>query len=381
MFPTLYEISPGGMGVHTYGLFIVLALSAAFLLVHSRSARVGIPPDKMMVNYLAAAAGGLFGARFLYVLSVVGFTNERVLPVVLFWVTSFVALAFRAMWRGWDTNKVLRIFGLQIVVFAALSVAVDAAMGGSLVMDFLREMTSTGAGGFAYYGGIIGGGVGVLIASSLMGLNAWKIADLAGPAIVIGLGVGRMGCFFAGCCHGAVAPMGPDPHSLLPEGLLHGQIWLSSRFPFITTEFNDGVGRLLNEPLYPTQLWSVVTGLSLAAFLSWLWTKRRFDGQIAGITLLIEPPTRAFIESFRADARGYAFTVPVSDTVAAWFPGLTQAGGDMSGAVMGVTTSQLTGAGLMVLGALLLVIRRNAGREPEVSVAAQDEAIMDELLT
>ena len=25
MFPTLYEISPGGMGVHTYGLFIDLA--------------------------------------------------------------------------------------------------------------------------------------------------------------------------------------------------------------------------------------------------------------------------------------------------------------------------------------------------------------------
>ena len=380
MYPTLYELSPGGMGMHTYGMFIMLALSSAFLLVHTRSARVGIPPDKMMLNYLAAAVGGLMGARFLYVYSVVGFSQPLITWLPFLFLAGLGDVVVRSMWQGWETNRVLRAMGLRLVIVSALVGAIDFATGAGALWAFMTEMLNTGQGGFAYYGGIIGGGLGVLLATSIMGLNAWKIADLAGPAIVIGLGVGRMGCFFAGCCHGAVAPMGADPHALLPDGMLQGQIWFSSAFPYITTEFYGGVGRLLNEPLYPTQLWSAVTGLTLAGFLAWLWTKRRFDGQIAGITLLIEPPTRAFIESFRADARGYALTFPVSERVASWFPGLSQAGEDMSGAVMGFTTSQMVGAGLMLLGVAILLWRRRAGLEPEVDAAAQDEAVLDELL-
>ena len=30
----------------------------------------------------------------------------------------------------------------------------------------------------------------------------WKMLDIAGPGIMLGLAFGRIGCFLAGCCHG-----------------------------------------------------------------------------------------------------------------------------------------------------------------------------------
>jgi len=383
MFPRLFETAPGA-GPGTYGLFIGLALSAAFLLVHLRAPRVGFHPDKMILNYIAAAVGGLVGARFLYVLSVVGLDAPVVLVLLAVLAVWTVGVSGFANGRNWPQLQLLgAVFG-GMAGIVALSVGADFLLGsGELVAAggrFLTQLVSTGQGGFAFYGGVIGGAIAVLFTCGLTGLNGWKAADLAAPAVVLGLGVGRMGCFFAGCCHGAVAPIGADPMGLVPEGTLHGQVWLSNAFPFLTLEFHDGVGRLLHEPLYPTQLWSAAVGISLAAFLSWVWTHRRFDGQVAALMLVLEPPTRSFIESFRADHRGYAVTFEVSETVASWLPGLTEAGSSMSSTTAGLTTSQFLGACMVVLGLVLLVVRRNAGREPEVTAEDAEEAMMDELI-
>ena len=384
MYPTLYE-TPGGVGIHTYGMFIVLALSSAFLLVNARAARVGFHPDKLIVNYLAAAVGGILGARLLYVLAVVGFSSPVVLWLLLALGGLAIAMSVAAGVSGWSSNQLMVRYAGSAVGVVVLAAVADAAFPGdrpslfALAATFANELFSTGQGGFAYYGGVIGGAVAVLFTCSLMGLNGWKAADLAAPAVVLGYGVGRFGCFFAGCCHGVVAPVGEDPIALLPDGLLGGQLWLSGRLPFLTSEFHTGVGGIHDIPLYPTQLWQSASGFLLAGFLAWFWKHRRFDGQVAAVALIIEPPFRAFAESFRADHRGYAFTFEVSPTVEAWLPGLTQAG-EAGAHVMGLTTSQGLGFAAMILGVVLLVARRGAVREPEVDLQAQEEANLDELL-
>lgn len=305
MWPTLYESTTelGTWGVHTYGLMILVAFCGAFLLVHHRARQVGIDPDRILPLYLAAGVGGLLGGRLLYVLAV---EPGRLLA------------------EPWS------LFSLS---------------------------------GFAFYGGLLGGAVAVGAAAAALRIPPWKLADIAAPAVLLGLGLGRIGCFFSGCCHGAEAPAGGAP--LLPEGLLQGQIWLSSSFPFLTTEFHGGVGRLLHAPLYPTQLWSAAAGIGLCALLSALWSHRRFDGQIAALTLILEPPFRILIEAFRADHRGYVVTWEVSERVASWFPGLVQAGGSLDANVMGVTTSQAIGLGMILAGAVMYALRRNAGVAPE----------------
>jgi len=383
MYPTLIEIPSGGtnVGIHTYGMFIVLAFSVAFLMVHRRAARVGIHPDRLLLNYLAAGVGGMLGARALYTASVAFGTGGAFLLGGVFlgsWAVLVAALAARA--SDGDEVKLWQVAAGSLLITSVLGGGVAAATGnGAWVLQFLSEVFSATSGGFAIYGGVIGGAVAVMVLCQLLGIDGWKAADLAAPAVIFAMGIGRFGCFFAGCCHGVVADVGEHPMPVLPEGLLGGQIWLSDVFPFVTTEFHTGVGRLLHEPLYPTQMMAIVVLCALGAALYWAWGYRKFDGQVAAMALILEPPTRILLEAYRADQRGYAFTWPVSEDVARYFPGMTQAGPQM-GMEMGLTTSQTLGLGAMVLGVLLLVLRWNAGRDDEVEVHHDSDPLLDELI-
>ena len=184
-----------------------------------------------------------------------------------------------------------------------------------------------------------------------------------------------MGCFFAGCCHGALAPV-EGGTALLPEGLLSGQLWGHAHFPFMTAEFHAGVGRLHDVLLYPTQLWSIAAGLGLSGFLVWMWGHRRFDGQVIASMLLIEPIFRIVIEIFRADHRGYVVSWAVSADWSAWLPGMAQAGASLSRdgqqLAIGLTTSQGIGLAMMLLGAGIITARWNAGVEDEVPLSLED---------
>ncbi len=314
MYPTLFE-APGGVGVHPYGLLILAAFCAAFGLVHWRSIQIGFHPDKLIGVYIASAVGGMLGGRLLYALAVEP-TKTLSNPASLF--------AFS---------------------------------------------------GFAFYGGLIGGTLGVAAVSKGMKLDTWKMADTAAPAVLVAYGIGRLGCFFAGCCHGVIVDLAPDGLiPLLPEGMLHGQVFWTSQYPFVVNRFDAGVG-LLHHNLYPTQLWSVVVGCGLGAALLYSWKFRRFDGQLAATALLLEPPTRFLIEGYRSDERGYVATFPVNATLQHWMPGLAQAGDAGGPPIMGITTSQAIALGAMVLGLAIYLFRWNAGVAPEVAVEEDPEGL------
>jgi phosphatidylglycerol:prolipoprotein diacylglycerol transferase len=55
-------------------------------------------------------------------------------------------------------------------------------------------------------GGLIGGTIGVWVTKKMIGLKA-KRGNLFAPAIAMGLAVGRIGCFFNGCCYGKPSNM------------------------------------------------------------------------------------------------------------------------------------------------------------------------------
>ena len=38
------------------------------------------------------------------------------------------------------------------------------------------------------------------------GVSIWRLADVAGPGLALGIALGRVGCFLNGCCYGHVAP-------------------------------------------------------------------------------------------------------------------------------------------------------------------------------
>ncbi len=57
-------------------------------------------------------------------------------------------------------------------------------------------------GGFVFYGGLLGGAAGLIIYLRQFKLPALPFLDLYAFALPLGHAVGRVGCFFAGCCYG-----------------------------------------------------------------------------------------------------------------------------------------------------------------------------------
>src|SRR5690242_19724735 len=60
------------------------------------------------------------------------------------------------------------------------------------------------AGGMVFYGGMIFGILALLIYARITKLELSNLFDIFAPGLALGLAVGRIGCFMAGCCWGDV---------------------------------------------------------------------------------------------------------------------------------------------------------------------------------
>lgn len=287
------------------------------------------------------------------------------LMVLTGFVSSLVWVQLRAREIGMPLEKLPLAFGAAAVGgFGGAKILYALATGD------LDAMFSV-SGGLAWYGGLIGGAIAVLAVARPLGFDAWKLADATVPAIVLGGTMGRIGCFFAGCCHGAPIPVDNHGTPLLPDGMLGGQILGHGSFPFISLVFDGGVARFQGVPLYPTQLWQAGGSALLFVLLTIVWRTRRFDGQVAGVFLVTEPVLRFVVEAFRGDHRGYAVALEGTDLPA------VAAGADAGNVVAGLTTSQGIAIGMVLLGIVLLVTRRNAGVAPETP---STDAYVDDLV-
>ena len=59
--------------------------------------------------------------------------------------------------------------------------------------------------GFTFLGGVIGGALGLVGYCLIARLPILEIVDLFAAPLAIGHGIGRMGCFFGGCCYGCAS--------------------------------------------------------------------------------------------------------------------------------------------------------------------------------
>lgn len=95
------------------------------------------------------------------------------------------------------------------VLKSLLYVLPFALFGGKLLYLITRlgqntpiTFTEMFLGGFVFYGGIIGGAVGLMIFSISKKISFLDIADVFLSIIPLGQAIGRIGCFFNGCCYG-----------------------------------------------------------------------------------------------------------------------------------------------------------------------------------
>jgi phosphatidylglycerol:prolipoprotein diacylglycerol transferase len=62
-------------------------------------------------------------------------------------------------------------------------------------------------GGLVVYGSVIGAGLGLMIFCRRHRLSPLALCDLIAPSLVLGLALGRVGCFLNGCCYGGVCEL------------------------------------------------------------------------------------------------------------------------------------------------------------------------------
>lgn len=136
-------------------------------------------------------------------------------------------------------------------------------------------------GGFVFYGGAIAAFVSCLWLARKRGLNFWQWTDIYAPVIAIGYGLGRIACFFNGCCYGSFC-----------------------RWPWAIVFPSHEVQGIPLLPRHPTQLYASLWEISLGLLLLKLPVGRKPYGFIFLIWLLGHSLGRIVMEAFRADPRG-----------------------------------------------------------------------------
>ena len=131
-------------------------------------------------------------------------------------VLAAVGAIARARRAGMDENDMIVI--LACAVGAGLAGAKGLYLGVSYGLD--RMLSQIRAGDFSfllesgqvYYGGLILGTAGALIAAACLRVKGSDVAFAVVPMLPVGHALGRIGCFLGGCCYGlpCSAPWGLD---------------------------------------------------------------------------------------------------------------------------------------------------------------------------
>lgn len=142
------HLSRGGIAIRGYGVMLLAGIVSGVSLTIYRARRVGVPDDVVLSLALWVFAAGMIGARVFYVV------------------------------EYWDHFQRPTI---QETVIAALN------------------MTQ---GGLVVFGGFIGAISALLGFTYVHKLPLLATLDLSAPGMTLGLALGRIGCFFNGCCFG-----------------------------------------------------------------------------------------------------------------------------------------------------------------------------------
>lgn len=210
MFPVLLRV--GNLQLYSYGVMLFISFALGIWIVERRAKRLGIEPKKITDLALWVLLAVVLGSRLFYV--------------------AFHWDEFRN-----DLVSIIRFWG-----------------------------NPPGLSGLMFYGGFIGAFVAGLIFVWVNRLPLLKLLDAVAPALVLGEGFTRIGCFLNGCCFGK--PAESILGVVFPPGSAAG-----ARFP--------------NQPLHPTQLYSSLAGFVLFGLTLILERRRLKPGVVFAIILIL----------------------------------------------------------------------------------------------
>ncbi len=183
---------------------------------------------------------------------------------------------------------------------AAAGFTVFGAFTGSVVLHAIVQWVTTGSPftggpGLVFYGAPIGGGLAAIASCRAFDMPLLKTLDLCVPAIPLAHALGRLGCFFAGCCFGA------EHHGALSVTFTHALA--PGSYPPVAR--------------HPVQLYEAAGLLFIAATFILIRPREVSSGRRLFFYLLAYAPLRFTVELVRGDVdRGVFFGLGTSQWIA-----------------------------------------------------------------
>ncbi len=218
MKPILYQC--GLFTIYTYGVFVALAFLVSTFLLMKESRRKNFDENFIYNLCIVLLVGGIISARLFYV-----FLN-------------------------WDYFK-----------------------------NSLGEIAMLQHGGLVWFGGLIGAFVCGVIFIRIKRMSVLPLLDLLAPYVSLGQAIGRIGCFFNGCCYGRETHWG----IYFPA---HGLT------------------------LFPSQIIDSLTLLVIFVILR-LLQKSSGKGKIFAFYVILASLQRFFMEFLRGDIRPFYFGLSI----------------------------------------------------------------------
>ncbi len=197
-----------------------------------------------------------------------------------------------------------------------------AAVIGSLIGAKLYFVVLTGdldtlfsRGGFVFWGGLIGGILAVTALVVKRKLGFWRIADVAGLAIMPAYAVGRTGCWAVGDDYGR--PWDGPLAVRFPEGAPPSTAQNMQEMFGIPVPVDVPPNTVL--AVHPTQLYEVTMAFILFLILLRLRDHKHAEGWLMGVYCVMAGVERFIVEFFRAKDDRFVGPLTVAQVIALVF--------------------------------------------------------------
>ena len=306
MHPELITIPGINLVIQSYGFMMVLGFIFGGLLARKNARAEGQDPENISNLLVIAMIGGVFGARLFHVIH---------------------------FWNNYQ-DDLLGIFKIW-------------------------------EGGLEFLGGVIAAYISMLTYAIRKKMPLRMYMDFLGPALMLGLAFGRVGCLLNGCCYGKtcdhpwgitfpsinnITELGPQggptirysfpysnqlhhdfdrnsgPEVELPNeyysGYGNGDGYYVNDLNEVAPEYKDGFYKIpipapeLPEKLvdelrdnhypmkkvHPTQIYSSINASIICLILQFVYSRRKIAGHTFSLMLVLYGITRFIIEGLRADS-------------------------------------------------------------------------------